>query len=188
MATFTTNIPNFALSEEAAKQVLNDKLPKCFKITPTFDAREPSMLTKYLDQLEEIFTHTNVTDDDAKIYIALNYMEYETKKLHQGLAKECGKSWMKFKEEMKKAYPESVDSGKGSVAKLKEIVSRHMIIPLSQHERLLKYIRDFTVEYAKLSKPPAAILNAEAVKYFLKGLDKGFMPAMTLLLPPHDES
>ncbi|THU78260.1 hypothetical protein K435DRAFT_700431 [Dendrothele bispora CBS 962.96] len=84
---------------------------------------------------------------------------------------------------MKKAYPESVDNGRGSVKRLKDIVNRHRIIPLNQRERFLRYVREFQLELTKLQKPPYAISNGEAVKLFLKGLDKEFLRAITLLLP-----
>ena len=135
-----TNIPNFKVSAEAAKQVLNDKLPKRHKVAPTFDASQPWLLTKYFDELEEIFKYSGVTEDDAKILLALNYMEWNTKKVHEGLAELCVGDWGKFKEELIQAYPESVDHGKGSVKCLKEIVNDHRIIPLNQHKRFLKYV------------------------------------------------
>ncbi|THV00400.1 hypothetical protein K435DRAFT_854749, partial [Dendrothele bispora CBS 962.96] len=75
------------------------------------------------------------------------------------------------------------DNGRGSVKRLKDIVNRHRIIPLNQRERFLRYVREFQLELTKLQKPPYAISNGEAVKLFLKGLDKEFLRAITLLLP-----
>ncbi|THU77214.1 hypothetical protein K435DRAFT_613941, partial [Dendrothele bispora CBS 962.96] len=164
-------------------QAQSDKLPKRYKVPPIFDAAQPGTLTKYLDELEEIFEVAGVEKEDAKIILALKYMEWATRKIHEGLATECQGDYAKFKEEMKKAYPESVDNGRGSVKRLKDIVNRHRIIPLNQRERFLRYVREFQLELTKLQKPPYAISNGEAVKLFLKGLDKEFLRAITLLLP-----
>ena len=78
-----TSISGYKISGTAARQVQNDKLPKRHKVAPTFDGNKPSTLTKYLSELEDIFKYFDVTEGGAKITLALQYMDWNTRKIHK---------------------------------------------------------------------------------------------------------
>ncbi|KAK7445500.1 hypothetical protein VKT23_014917 [Stygiomarasmius scandens] len=183
-----SGIPGLQITDEALKQVSNEKLPKIWKkAPPAFDKTQPGTLNKYLDEIEEFCAAYDVTLPEAKIVVATKYMEYETRKSLEKFAVEAGKDWEAFKKILKEQFPESVESGTGSVRRLKEIVNNHRIIPINQRERFLKFLREFELEYSKLKEPPAALSNAEAVRLFMKTLDAEFRRALTPLLPEPDE-
>ncbi|KAK7439592.1 hypothetical protein VKT23_017518 [Stygiomarasmius scandens] len=170
-----SGIPGLQITDEALKQVSNEKLPKIWKkAPPAFDKTQPGTLNKYLDEIEEFCAAYDVTLPEAKIVVATKYMEYETRKSLEKFAVEAGKDWDAFKKILKEQFPESVESGTGSVRRLKEIVNNHRIIPINQRERFLKFLREFELEYSKLKEPPAALSNAEAVRLFMKTLDAEF--------------
>ncbi|THU82590.1 hypothetical protein K435DRAFT_691228 [Dendrothele bispora CBS 962.96] len=182
-----TSIPGLEISEAALKATQNDKLPQAKKRAPTFDKEEPENLERYIAELEDIFEANNVEPEESKIYMALKYMEYRTRLYHVPDAKEAAGSWEAFKKLLRKAYPESVGDERGSLIRLIEIVSKHSPIVLGQRERLLKYIREFTIECNKLTAQPVMISNQQAVALFLRALDVSIRNAMVPYLPAISE-
>ncbi|THV00526.1 hypothetical protein K435DRAFT_854613 [Dendrothele bispora CBS 962.96] len=158
-----TSIPGLEISEAALKATQNDKLPQAKKRAPTFDKEEPENLERYLAELEDIFEANNVEPEESKIYMALKYMEYRTRLYHVPDAKEAAGSWEAFKKLLRKGVPR--DNG----------------------ERLLKYIREFTIECNKLTAQPVMISNQQAVALFLRALDVSIRNAMVPYLPAISE-
>ncbi|THV06425.1 hypothetical protein K435DRAFT_645546, partial [Dendrothele bispora CBS 962.96] len=165
-----TSIPGLEISEAALKATQNDKLPQAKKRAPTFDKEEPENLERYIAELEDIFEANNVEPEESKIYMALKYMEYRTRLYHVPDAKEAAGSWEAFKKLLRKAYPESVGDERGSLIRLIEIVSKHSPIVLGQRGKVVKYIREFTIECNKLTAQPVMISNQQAVALFLRAL------------------
>ena len=59
------------LSEEAASQIRNNQTVKIFKDVKEFDDSDPGMLLDWLEDLETAFGAANVTEETAKIYLAV---------------------------------------------------------------------------------------------------------------------
>ncbi|KAF5373707.1 hypothetical protein D9758_001006 [Tetrapyrgos nigripes] len=148
-----TTIPNFKVTNEVLRQVQDDKLPKR-KDGPYFTVDRAPDLMKFLDELEELFQNRKVTEADAKILIAVKYMEYETKKLHYDLAVELNK---------------------------------YRLIPLGQHEKVLKFTREFKLEANKLMGDEPILSNAEAVALYMMAFADEFIMSMRTVMPRPSE-
>jgi hypothetical protein len=182
-----TSIPDYEVSEEALKATQNDKLPKIHKRAPQFSKEDPELLEQFLAECEDIFEAHNIVLDEAKILLALKWMDAKTRTFHREDAKKSEEKWDTFKSLLRKQYPESVGDIQGSIRRLNELVIKFSPIMLGQRERLLKFIREFMVEYNTLDTDPKIISNQQAVALFAKALDIGLKNAMVPYLPKIDE-
>jgi hypothetical protein len=193
--TNKTIIPDFLVSDAAIAEIQDDKLPKK-KDGPLFTVARPQDLLPYLDELEEIFMKRKTTNDDAKIVIAISYMDYQTKKLHYDIAKEARGNWVNFERSLKDCYPESVESGFGSLDTLDRIIAKYKYIALGQLERVRNYVREFKLEADKLMATEVAtagdphakieplLSNKAAVEAFLSAFHEEFRVTLTRIMPP----
>lgn len=183
-----TSIPEYEVSEEALRATQNDKLPKIYKKAPQFSKEDPELLEQFLAECEDIFEANSITIDEAKILLAMKYMDSKTRTFHRDDAKNAGESWETFKSLLRKQYPESVGDIRGSIGRLNELVIKFAPIMLGQREKLLKFVREFKVEYNKLDKEPKIISNQQAVSWFARALDISLKNAMVPYLPKIDEN
>ncbi|KAK7452232.1 hypothetical protein VKT23_012337 [Stygiomarasmius scandens] len=163
--------PPQGLTPEVLSQIQSDKLPKKSKTPPVFNGEDPDTLFDWIEDVEEIFETSGVTQDKAKIELALKWMKRATSREMKQLPSASGSSWDAFKKDLQGCYPETAASAKGSKAKLKSIVEKHRLVPYGSIDKMLAYNRAFKLEAKKLLEPPALISDPEAVELYLRGLE-----------------
>jgi hypothetical protein len=178
-----STIPKIHISEEALRQIRSDKLPKPSKRGPHFDHKKPSHLNRFLDEMEALFIRAEVTLDEAKIHAALNQMEYETQARHEREARAAKGSWRSFKSKLRKQYPESVDTGRGSLKKLNRLLEEHSPIEIHEQDKFSAFLRDFTIEMEKLMAEPAILSDTVARDKFQSALSEDFGEKLIKFLP-----
>ncbi|EEB93745.1 hypothetical protein MPER_07562, partial [Moniliophthora perniciosa FA553] len=108
--------------------------------------------------------------DESRIYLAMTKFSYELRQQLQDRAEVLGSSWKDFKQMLFDEFPDSIDNGQGSLARLHRIVATYQKALDWDLEKLKAYHRAFKLEHAKLAKPPALISNLESVGLYLSGL------------------
>lgn len=163
-----------SLSPAAMKELQNDKLPRKSKLAPVFDHTDPSSLISWLEQVEEIFLRLGIKEGPSKIFLATDWMTYETKKRVESYPETKSGNWATFKDVLKQNFPESSLEEGGSLMKLGKLNSEYAYIPLQNFDKFFKFKRLFEYEYKKVAKPPAVIFNLEAVTLFGRSLEPAF--------------
>ena len=166
------------LDEEALRQVHGDKLPKVYrKSPPEFNGEDPDSLVPWLDSCERLFAMGGVEADAAKKFLALEWMSYKTRMEWRNNPEVVKNdvTWSKFKEILKKGYPESSSYESGSKNRLIKLVKESKLIRREDEQKLQHYVRRFTLESGKLMKGKRPVLsNNEAVRWFLLALEESF--------------
>ncbi|KIK52781.1 hypothetical protein GYMLUDRAFT_179762, partial [Collybiopsis luxurians FD-317 M1] len=99
-------------------------LPRTHKTAPIFYGTEPDNLLPWLGQLEKIFAAASTKEDQAKKWLALEWMDFRMKlewETNEVLLDNT-KSW---EDELKKGYPDAMNFEKGSKTHLQMIVQKH---------------------------------------------------------------
>lgn len=143
---------------------------------PRWDGRDADSLREFLYQLEILFDTCNVTSYADQMKYALSYLTMPTRVEWMGFPEYSAPNmtWEKFKERLKKEYPELVISEQGSLRELNRICDQYRPIMLGEEDRLLAFKRRFTIEANKCTKDPAIISNRELVDKFIQTLDDEF--------------
>ncbi|KAF9061131.1 hypothetical protein BDP27DRAFT_1429292 [Rhodocollybia butyracea] len=143
----------FTIEAAAQTQIKSDKLPTKSKRAPEFSKDDPNNLVPWLAEVEKYFILADVTEDTAKKFLALTWMDYKTRQ-----------EWM---------ADESVKTG-GWDAMKASLMKENSLIPRKAYQKLAAYIRAFNLEAEKLMKAPAVLSNSEAIKHFLHALEDKF--------------
>ena len=160
------------LSPEAASEVSNGNTRKIFKDLNEFDPEDSDLLLDWLEELDMAFQAATISDDTAKIYLAVSKCAKEYRKEIATRDEVRGHSYEKFKEMLLEDFPEAANLEEGSISRLRRILHRYRQVKDWDLERLKGYNRAFKLEVDKLMKEPAVINNYNAVQYYLSGLDE----------------
>lgn len=158
------------LSEEAASQIRNNQTVKIFKDVKEFDDSDPGMLLDWLEDLETAFGAANVTEETAKIYLAVYKCKRDYRRQIARRPEVLGHSYKRFVEMMYEDFPEAANMDEGSMSKLKKVVQKYRQLLDWDVEKLKAYHRAFKYEIDKLMKEPAVLNNHNAVQWYLSGL------------------
>ncbi|KAJ7613472.1 hypothetical protein FB45DRAFT_1036408 [Roridomyces roridus] len=152
----------------------NDKkIPEPYdKNAPSFSDEEPKKLLQFFDHMERMMEIAG-TVDGAKNTLLLRYVDRQVAEQWRKFASFKG-PYTKFKNEILENYPEARNSERGSIKKLKNILSEFDSeeIGLNDSEELMKLVRAMNVEVDKLMTS-GLITDREAVPLFLDKLTPG---------------
>ena len=94
---------------------------------PKFSADQPRELNRFFQELENLFTGSNVTDSQAKKEHAIRYVDIDLAEFWSATADFVpAKTYDEWKTGLKKYYPGSQDKEKFSVADIDRLVGETM--------------------------------------------------------------
>lgn len=138
------------------------------KGAPQFEDSRPEELLRYFDDLEECFKgNTGLTDVDKKKYVG-RYVSPRIEAQWQSFDSYAGagKTYVDYKKDIIKDYPEAIGLSTGSLKRLKQVCKENQRIGESDLSELLTFKRAFKVESKKLAEAPTLLANHTLVAYF----------------------
>ena len=161
------------LTASGASQIKADKMSKVKK-PKELEGLNPEDFERWYEDLDIMFQEGGVTEEDAQIYLAMRYLQYELRKTMEDVSSSRGFSYDKFIKDLKRELGVK-DSMQGSTARLENILKQFKPIKLNVDEaRLRTYVRYFKREAEKLRKEPALLSNITLVLKFLSAFDARF--------------
>ncbi|KAH8802319.1 hypothetical protein DL96DRAFT_1718947 [Flagelloscypha sp. PMI_526] len=142
-----------------------------FREAPKLKKDETSELLRFLDQYEEELKKASVTDDDEKIKKVVHFVDTPLQREWEALDSFSGKNWDKFKEELKKNYPEALHDVHGAMEGLTKLSHRYNGINGYSKTMLATYSREFKTEWHKAKD---ALGEREGVLRYLSSLSEPF--------------
>jgi hypothetical protein len=126
---------------------------------PKFSADQPRELNRFFQELENLFTGSNVTDSQAKKEHAIRYVDIDLVEFWSATADFVpAKTYDEWKTGLKKYYPGSQDEEKFSVADIDRLVGETMHVGIRSLADLLKYystyftISTYLIEKERMGK------------------------------------
>ncbi|KAK7021917.1 hypothetical protein VNI00_017145 [Paramarasmius palmivorus] len=157
------------LTASGASQIKADKMSKVKK-PKELEGLNPEDFERWYEDLDIMFQEGGVTEEDAQIYLAMRYLQYELRKTMEDVSLSRGFSYDKFIKDLKRELGVK-DSMQGLTARLENILKQFKLIKLNVDEaRLRTYVRYFKREAEKLRKEPALLSNITLVLKFLSEL------------------
>ncbi|KAJ7444801.1 hypothetical protein B0H11DRAFT_1930880 [Mycena galericulata] len=156
-----------------------------FRVPYSWDENAPKLetdsheeLLSFVDQVEEIFSCANMTDDVKKKEYITSLLPFRRRKMWQALDSYYSGSFADYLGEIYKSYPEVHVERLGTLERLREICQSYDGIRAVQEGRLRRFGVEFKAEFRKLSMAPALITNSNAVERYLGTLEPNFAMAI----------
>lgn len=164
-------------SEETVRplnMVDKKKIPESYeKNAPRFDDENPDELPQFLEHVERMMELEETADADKNAFVC----RYTSRKTREEWKRfeSYAKSYKEFKKEILENYPSSVDRAKGSMLKLRRILSEFPDgdISMSDQDELMKLTRQMNSEASKLMESKM-LADSVAVAMFLDKLTNRF--------------
>jgi hypothetical protein len=150
------------------------KIPESYeKNAPRFDDENPDELPQFLEYVERMMELEETADAEKNAFVC----RYTSRKTREEWKRfeTYDKSYKEFKKEILENYPSSVDRAKGSMLKLRRILSEFPDgdISMSDQDELMKLTRQMNSEASKLMESKM-LADSVAVAMFLDKLTNRF--------------
>jgi hypothetical protein len=163
-----------SLSAEGVSQIKADKLSKVKRPDLKLEGSRSDEFEQWEEDLDLMFLEGGVTQDDAKIYLAMRQMEYDLRKTCEDWETARGDSYDNFIDEVKREI--GFKEARGSTSKLDRLIRKHQGMGATVKEDTLRtYNRGFKYEANKLTTPPALVSNPYLVSKYFEALDPDFV-------------
>ncbi|EDR07192.1 uncharacterized protein LACBIDRAFT_328208 [Laccaria bicolor S238N-H82] len=147
---------------------------------PNFDKEKPIELSRFIDQMEDLFTEHGINDDQEKKKQLGRYTDQKTEfewRAFNTFAPEV--EYKEFKQVLINDYPEAKMAGKGTLANLRKICKDHQCINIDDFIALKNLTRSFWAEQKLLLMPPALDVH--------KGLALQVIPGLVSMQQKHGQ-
>ncbi|PPQ86391.1 hypothetical protein CVT24_004854, partial [Panaeolus cyanescens] len=146
---------------------------------PRFDKDEPVELTRFITEMEELFTEFSITDARDKMKKIVRYTDRETEDQWKALPSYGTGDWEKFKKELIKSYPKAREVEKGSLRRLDEAARKYKNLTTHHSDEVHELVRVFRGEVRKLEERQAVgkgiTSQRELVEMFFRALSRDFV-------------
>lgn len=144
---------------------------------PHWDGRGET-LRKYIWQVEKLLATCGITESKEMLDWLLTYVDLDVREEWIEFQEAKDGEYEKFKERLRKEFPETISSERGSVRKIKTICKEYAGIEQNEEGELLSFKRKFLAEANKCLREPAVISNRELVELFSSTLSRDFQRAL----------
>lgn len=132
-----------------------------------FDITEPHLVVPWLEAIEGIFMKNGITQDDAKLSLALEYSAFGTREVLRNLPGVAALNYDRFKEDLRALFPGIIDDGRGSLTTLHNLIAYMEPIGVEDKGKFRLFDIQFEAESKKLMSSPALLSNRDAVRLYL---------------------
>ncbi|KAF7358634.1 CCHC-type domain-containing protein [Mycena sanguinolenta] len=162
----------------AGTGVASFKVPRPWETNvPKFVTEDKDDLRDFMEQVEDIITLGQITDDDEKKRLLTSYLPARKREIIRP-----ERRTLDFKKAVLKAYPEVKEDLDGTLEELERLCRENKGIKRAEEGRLKRFGMRFSALVRKLRQPPAIILNKEACKRYLDTLDRGFAETLRMAI------
>ncbi|KAJ7881869.1 hypothetical protein B0H13DRAFT_1891107 [Mycena leptocephala] len=168
----------------AGNGVASFKVPRPWESNvPKFTTEDKDDLRDFIEQVDDIITLAQVTDDDEKKRLLTSYLPAKTRGAWRELAEyAAGTSYADFKKAVLKVYPEVQEDLDGTLEELERLCAENRNIRRAEEGKLKRFGMRFRALVKKLSQAPAIILNKEACRRYLDALERGFAESLRMAI------
>ncbi|KAJ7151290.1 hypothetical protein C8R43DRAFT_951107 [Mycena crocata] len=179
----STVAPIGSLTGSSAPQAASFRVPyKWDKNVPKFTTDNHEELLLFVDQVVEILSLANMTEDAVKKEYFTSLLPIRRKNLWRTLPRYISGSFEDFLSEIYKGYPEIKSGHSGSLIRLKKICEDYKGVGADKEGLLRRFGAEFKAEVTKLQRPPALIANVDSVKEYLQTLEPNFARAICAMI------
>ncbi|PPQ87273.1 hypothetical protein CVT24_006043 [Panaeolus cyanescens] len=148
------------------------------KTSPCFDKEDVEGLSRFLREMEELFTDYNIKEDRDKMDKLVRFTDNDTEDQWRGIPSFKDNNWKRFKQDIINSYPKARAAEGGSLRKLVEVSRKYYSLTPRDSDEVHELIRAFRAEVKKL-EDRAAVGNGitsqrELVEMLLGVLDTKF--------------
>ena len=159
--------PNLSAAVQAQMAATQDKLLKIYKTPPYFNYVELHTLVPWIEAIEQIFQYTGITESNAKIHLALQWIIFKSHEILQHLSAVQREDYTGFLSELKGLFPHVQDNGQGSVKKLMTLIEGVELIRLKDKGKFKLFNMLFGMESVKLMAAPPILTNRDAIQLYV---------------------
>jgi hypothetical protein len=150
---------------------------------PKFTTEDKEDLQDFIEQVSDIITLAQVTDEDEMKRLLTSYLPAKKREIWRALPEyAAGVTYDDFKKAVFKAYPEVKEDLDGTLDELEKLCAENRVIKRSEEGRLKRFGMRYRALVSKLSQPPAIILNKEACRRYLDALERGFAETLRMAI------
>ena len=144
-----------------------------------FDLAHPCEIERYFEDLEFLFLKHQVSDDQEKQHMAVNYPSVAVEQLWKIACAFCDptQSYKDFKVEIITLYPEATTAQEYTIKDLRRLVDNCAHAPICSHREFVEFYCEFLlVSQSLITKGRLSML--EQARQFLAGFGPHFSPAI----------
>ena len=154
-------------------------IPAYARDAPQFSLSHPKELSRFLQQMEDMWNGAGIVDDEEKKCLVGRYADQQSEDEWRALdTYQSGFTWLEFKAELVASYPEVAAAERGTPSRIRELCREREGIGLGDLEALYAFRRAFLSEANKVLKAPAVMSNRELVELFLLTLSEEMRSAV----------
>ncbi|KAJ7110548.1 hypothetical protein C8R44DRAFT_633904, partial [Mycena epipterygia] len=123
---------------------------------PKFTTEDKEDLQDFIEQVDDIITLAQVTDEDEMKRLLTSYLPAKKREIWRALSEyAAGSTYAEFKKAILKAYPEVKEDLDGTLEELMKLCAENKMIKRSEEGRLKRFGMRFRALVKKLSVAPA---------------------------------
>ncbi|KAJ7133085.1 hypothetical protein C8R44DRAFT_611558, partial [Mycena epipterygia] len=123
---------------------------------PKFTTEDKEDLQDFIEQVDDIITLAQVTDEDEMKRLLTSYLPAKKREIWRALSEyAAGSTYSEFKKAILKAYPEVKEDLDGTLEELMKLCAENKMIKRSEEGRLKRFGMRFRALVKKLSVAPA---------------------------------
>jgi len=139
------------------------------RTAPTFSSDQPRELRRYFQELNNLFTDSQIVDDQTKKSYACRYLDVDSAELWESLLEyQATSTYVQFVEAVYKLYPGSEDERKWSIADMDKLVGEQLRIGIYDANDLGNYYRAFFA-ITQFLRSKNRLSEAEQSRAFVRG-------------------
>ena len=139
------------------------------RTAPTFSSDQPRELRRYFQELNNLFTDSQIVDDQMKKSYACRYLDVDSAELWESLLEyQATSTYVQFVEAVYKLYPGSEDERKWSIADMDKLVGEQLRIGIYDANDLGNYYRAFFA-ITQFLRSKNRLSEAEQSRAFVRG-------------------
>ena len=148
----------------------------------TFTGKDPDLLERYSDHIEQLLKSCNITDEQEKKKYLVKYTSPSVEREWKGLDRyDLGFTYDEFKEDILDSYLETSDASMGVYQRLTNLNQRYWGLGINEGGRVFDYIRGFQAAGKELLGKNK-MTSRELVTEFLATLEPTFGHSLTVRL------
>ena len=157
-------------------------LPGTKDAPSTFTGKDPDLLERYFDHVEQLLKSCNITDEQEKKKYLVKYTSPSVEREWKGLDRyDSGFTYDEFKEDILDSYLETRDASMGVYQRLTDLNQRYRGLGINEGGRVFDYIRGFRATGKELLGKNK-MTSRELVTEFLATLEPTFRHSLTVRL------
>ncbi|KAJ7905889.1 hypothetical protein B0H13DRAFT_2334092 [Mycena leptocephala] len=168
----------------AGNGVASFKVPRPWESNvPKFVTEDKEDLLDFMEQVDDIITLAQITDNDEKKRLLTSYLPARKRETWRELKEyAAGTPYADFKKAVLKVYPEVKEEADGTLDELDRLCADNKNIKRSEEGKLTRFGIRFKALVKKLGREPAIILNKEACRRYLEALERGFAETLKMAI------